>query len=159
MQRLRAKVIVTVDDVEERLDLQALQRDLGCEVVYIRGRTSGPAGLFDTTILGDDIVIPSSPSRPHRLEDQSLVLHTSGTSGRKKVVPYNLRSLIVGTWAVVHSWELKPSDVNRALASCFVMNAHLLSSQHDAVVPCWWYRSQLIGTCLLWRELYHVYRI
>ncbi|KAF8921420.1 acetyl-CoA synthetase-like protein [Mucidula mucida] len=119
VQRLRAKVIVTVDDVEERLDLQALQRDLGCEVVYIRGRTSGPAGLFDTTILGDDIVIPSSPSRPHRLEDQSLVLHTSGTSGRKKVVPYNLRSLIVGTWAVVHSWELKPSDVNLNMMPLF----------------------------------------
>ncbi len=113
-QRLRARAIITTKDAEDRLELRAMQKELDCEVVYIHARSTGPTGLFDMTVLGDNIVVPTMPSIPHQLQDQSLVLHTSGTSGKKKVVPYTLKSLIVGTWAVVHSWDLKPNDVNRA---------------------------------------------
>ena len=58
------------------------------------------------------LCISLPPILAPRTYDQSLVLHTSGTSGKKKVVPYTLRSLIVGTCAVALSWDLKPSDVN-----------------------------------------------
>ncbi|EEB86796.1 hypothetical protein MPER_16114, partial [Moniliophthora perniciosa FA553] len=60
-----------------------------------------------------------TPTHPHTLDDLSLVLHTSGTSGKKKVVPYTLRSLIVGTWAVVHSWDLQMTDVNMNMMPLF----------------------------------------
>jgi acyl-CoA synthetase (AMP-forming)/AMP-acid ligase II/acyl carrier protein len=40
-----------------------------------------------------------------------LLLHTSGTSGTKKLVPYSLDMLISGIGSIVCSWEMKPSDV------------------------------------------------
>lgn len=113
-ERLGARAVVTTPDAEHRLELAALQEELDCEIIYIHNRSFGPCGLFDMTLHGDDTIIPSQPSRPHTLADKSLVLHTSGTSGKKKVVPYSLLSLIVGTWAVVHSWALRPRDVNCA---------------------------------------------
>ena len=40
-----------------------------------------------------------------------LVLHTSGTSGRKKLVPYSLDMVINGVGCIISSWNLKPNDV------------------------------------------------
>lgn len=118
VERLRAKAIVTTRESEERLELLRLRDDLKCEIIFVEARSSGPAGLFDMSLLdaSDELSFdnenPLRPSELHGLYDQSLVLHTSGTSGKKKVVPYTLRSLIVGTCAVALSWDLKPSDVN-----------------------------------------------
>ncbi|KAJ1458219.1 hypothetical protein M885DRAFT_586307 [Pelagophyceae sp. CCMP2097] len=42
--------------------------------------------------------------------DGALVLHTSGTSGTKKCVPYALDQLVVGAVCVVHSWGLTKRD-------------------------------------------------
>ncbi|THU98088.1 acetyl-CoA synthetase-like protein [Dendrothele bispora CBS 962.96] len=125
--RLNAKAVVTTREVEERLELRQLQAELDCDVIYIEGRSSGPAGLFDMKVMDDDDYDPSAAdyvlvgkSSPlHTLNDKSLVLHTSGTSGKKKVVPYTLRSLIVGTMAVVHSWDLQSSDVNMNMMPLF----------------------------------------
>lgn len=64
------------------------------------------------TVMGEIMQLQDGPSQPHLLTDRSLILHTSGTSGKKKVVPYTLLSLIVGTCAVVTSWDLRPTDVN-----------------------------------------------
>jgi len=117
-ERLRAKAIVTTRESEERLELLRLRDELDCEIIFVEPRSSGPAGLFNMSLLNtsdenfSDIGNPQQPSKLHGLHDQSLVLHTSGTSGKKKVVPYTLRSLIVGTCAVALSWNLKTSDVN-----------------------------------------------
>ena len=40
-----------------------------------------------------------------------LVLHTSGTSGKEKRVPYSLDTIINGVGCIIASWNLKPSDV------------------------------------------------
>jgi acyl-CoA synthetase (AMP-forming)/AMP-acid ligase II len=40
-----------------------------------------------------------------------LLLHTSGTSGNKKLVPYSLDMIITGVGCIVASWNLQPSDV------------------------------------------------
>ena len=115
VQRLRAKAIVTTQALEERLDLASLRDQLGCQIIYVEPRTSGPAGLFDTKLMDDKHIASyrsSPPSAPHTLSDISLVLHTSGTSGKKKVVRYSLQSLLVGTWSVVESWGLLPTDIN-----------------------------------------------
>ncbi|KAF9068413.1 AMP-dependent synthetase and ligase [Rhodocollybia butyracea] len=117
--RLNAKAIITTRDAQDRLELQALRHKLGCDIIFIDERTSGPCGLFDMSVMGDEDYTPRSQPEPHGLNDRSLVLHTSGTSGKKKVVPYTLRSLLVGTWAVVHSWDLKSSDVNMNMMPLF----------------------------------------
>ncbi|KAJ7022218.1 acetyl-CoA synthetase-like protein [Mycena alexandri] len=119
-RRLNAKAIVTMRDAEGRLELRALREALDCEVVFIESRTSGSCGIFDMAVMGaEQMQVQGPPSTPHRLTDQSLILHTSGTSGKKKVVPYTLLSLIVGTCAVVESWDLRPSDVNLNMMPLF----------------------------------------
>lgn len=40
-----------------------------------------------------------------------LLLHTSGTSGNKKLVPYTLDMLIIGAGCIISSWNLTPADV------------------------------------------------
>lgn len=117
-ERLGAKAVFSTRDAEERLELRELQERLGCEIIYMEPLEDGPVGLFEMDLMepeDEDLIEPyvaTSPSQLHTLDDQSMVLHTSGTSGKKKVVPYTLRSLIIGTCAVVISWDLKQQDVN-----------------------------------------------
>jgi len=114
--RLQIKAIVTSKEIGKRLDLESLQGELNCQIFYIRNRISGPAGLFDMFMPEDtEVIISSRPadSEAHGLDHTSLILHTSGTSGKKKVVRYSLRTLLVGTWCIVRSWDLKPGDINR----------------------------------------------
>ena len=84
-QRLGAKAVVTIRALEERLGLSGLRDDLGCQIIYVESRSSGPAGLSEMTLMGGDQseCSLSSPSTLHTLPDISLVLHTSGTSGKK----------------------------------------------------------------------------
>lgn len=124
--RLRAKAVVTTRDAAERLEVQALYEEEGMEIIFVEGRGSGPCGVFDMACLGQEAAASRggrSPSMPHGLEHQSLVLHTSGTSGKKKVVPYSLRHLIVGTCCVVSSWDLRPHSVNSKFD--FAITLHL----------------------------------
>ncbi|KAI8337869.1 hypothetical protein BC941DRAFT_352090 [Chlamydoabsidia padenii] len=55
------------------------------------------------------LVDVASPNQP---DDIAMILQTSGTSGKKKTVPYRLRTLCVGTTCVAFSWGLKSSDTN-----------------------------------------------
>ncbi|KAK7062500.1 peroxisomal-coenzyme a synthetase [Favolaschia claudopus] len=119
-RRLNAKAIVTTRDAEARLELRVLREALGCDVVYVDARASGPCGVFDMSVLGTEAMqVQGTPSTLHGLSDRSLILHTSGTSGKKKVVPYTLLSLIVGTSCVVESWDLRPPDVNLNMMPLF----------------------------------------
>ncbi|KAF9454453.1 hypothetical protein P691DRAFT_770641 [Macrolepiota fuliginosa MF-IS2] len=117
--RLGAKLILASKESVERLGLVSLQEELGCDVILVEPRPDGPAGLFSMTCLNNQTVFPSRPSRRQALDDLSLVLQTSGTSGKKKVVPYSLRALIVGAWAVVESWALRERDVNLNMMPLF----------------------------------------
>ncbi|CAO1633923.1 unnamed protein product [Parajaminaea phylloscopi] len=120
--RLGAKALVTTRDAAERLDVDALHRDEGMEIIFVEHRSSGPAGLFDMSLVGERGLAQTRGKRPsalHGLQHQSLVLHTSGTSGKKKVVPYSLRHLIVGTACVVKSWDLRPQSVNMNMMPLF----------------------------------------
>ena len=44
-------------------------------------------------------------------DDVSLLLHTSGTSGRRKLVPHRLGELVAGAACVALGWGLGPDDV------------------------------------------------
>ncbi|OBZ77802.1 putative peroxisomal-coenzyme A synthetase [Grifola frondosa] len=126
--RLKAKAVVTTIEAAERLELKSLRAELGAEIIFVHARLLGSAGLFDMSFMDDrydestwedvQLVLPS-PSKLHGLDDQSLVLHTSGTSGKKKVVPYSLRCLIVGTCCVAKSWDLSSKDVNMNMMPLF----------------------------------------
>ena len=119
--RLEARAVIATREAVERLGLASLHFDHGLEIYFVEPRPSGPAGLFDVSVFGDEQ--PGSrdrdPPPPNTLYDQSLVLHTSGTSGTKKVVPYTLRHLIVGAASVIKSWELTPEEVNMNMMPLF----------------------------------------
>lgn len=44
-------------------------------------------------------------------DDIALVLFTSGTSGKKKLVPITTHSIVAGVAFVIKSWDLGPADV------------------------------------------------
>ena len=132
--RLQAKAIITSKDIGKRLNLESLREELNCQIFYINGRISGPAGLFDVFMPEDtDVIISSRPAEAHGLDDISLILHTSGTSGKKKVVRYSLRTLLVGIWCIVHSWDLKPVDINRT-SHLFFWNARICTNASVHIV-------------------------
>jgi acyl-CoA synthetase (AMP-forming)/AMP-acid ligase II len=55
--------------------------------------------------------LPSPPpSAFNTNSNTSLVLHTSGTGGKKKLVPYSLEMIVVGVCCIVSSWNLSPDD-------------------------------------------------
>ena len=126
---LRIKAIVTSADAAHRLELDRLRQELGCELIYLAPKETGPAGLFELSAAHppdseDSEARPYSeeaPAKLHGLNDYSLILHTSGTSGKKKVVPYTLRSLIIGTLAVIKSWELREDDVDSECSTPAIM--------------------------------------
>jgi long-subunit acyl-CoA synthetase (AMP-forming) len=76
------------------------------------------SGLFHMKVLqpvsaatlssGADTVVDIHRSGKFRT---ALVLHTSGTSGNKKLVPYTLDTLMVGVGCIISSWALQPKDV------------------------------------------------
>ena len=95
-------------------------------------------GLFSLTELrpvkhNNDILPPQQQQQqqPSKLRQEllnltsfghnqiSLVLHTSGTSGNKKRVPYTLDSLVIGVACIVSTWNLTPNDVNLNMMPLF----------------------------------------
>jgi acyl-coenzyme A synthetase/AMP-(fatty) acid ligase len=153
--RLGIKAIVTSADAEQRLELHHLRQKLGCEIIYLTPKPHGPAGLFELSLINQADATPclAVPSKLHGLNDYSLILHTSGTSGKKKVVPYTLRNLLVGTLAVIKSWGLRSNDVNSEfLDACHRINQVDWScSEHDAALSCWWNHPQPLGSGFLSR--------
>lgn len=115
VSRLGAKAILTTKELAAHLELQSLQGEgLELEVVFMEPRITGPVGLFDLFPQGVNghAINTVFDLKCNSLDDVCLILRTSGTNGKKKVVRYTLRGLIVSTWCAVHSWDLEPSDVN-----------------------------------------------
>ena len=117
VSRLGVRAILTTKELAAHLELKSLQAEgLDLEIILLEPRTTGPVGLFDLSLSGVNAhamnIVDDLKCTGNSLNDVSLILHTSGTNGKKKVVRYTLRALIVGAWCVVHSWDLKPSDIN-----------------------------------------------
>lgn len=86
-------------------------------------------GLFRITVLrevprnsppsGVPRIAVSVPGfRTYNHPETVLLLHTSGTSGNKKLVPYSLDMIIIGVGCIVSSWNLSREDVCLNMVSC-----------------------------------------
>jgi acyl-CoA synthetase (AMP-forming)/AMP-acid ligase II len=68
--------------------------------------------LFGDATRKHDSTLLVDTAPPNQPDDIAMILQTSGTSGKKKTVPYRLRTLCVGTTCVAFSWGLRSSDIN-----------------------------------------------
>ena len=79
----------------------------GIPVIEIEPKLEGPAGLFG--LLGAKPTSGSSP-RIAKAEDIALVLHTSGTTSRPKMVPLTHQNLCASAEHIRDALALTPSD-------------------------------------------------
>ena len=104
---LRATALV----VEEGSDSVAMgvADGLGIEVVRIRSRANGRAGLFD---IVSDKGSGGSASGPGlaTADDEALVLHTSGTTSRPKIVPLLQRNICASAGNIRRTLRLSSDD-------------------------------------------------
>lgn len=101
---LRVKALL-VQDLQHAA-AQAARR-LGIQLLAIEPYSGLPAGVFEAQGLGAPETIPSSSSTG---EDRALLLHTSGTTARPKIVPLTHRNLLASARNVAASLNLTEAD-------------------------------------------------
>eukprot|EP00804_Cyclotella_cryptica_P003579 CCRYP_002201-RB/>CCRYP_002201-RB protein AED:0.01 eAED:0.01 QI:485/1/1/1/0.85/0.62/8/1917/1082 len=117
----KAKAIIILAGAAVNAAALGAAEDIGLAVL-VATPSKGTSGLFSTSMLrgasgschSKDVaaVAKTFPGFVHYDHPRTvLVLHTSGTSGRKKLVPYSLDMVINGVGCIVSSWNLKPDDV------------------------------------------------
>ena len=118
----KAKAIIILADAAVNAAALRAAEEIGLTVLVITP-SEDASGLFSISMIrraspsghSNDItpaVADTFPGFVHYDHPRTvLVLHTSGTSGRKKLVPYSLDMVINGVGCIVSSWNLKPNDV------------------------------------------------
>jgi acyl-CoA synthetase (AMP-forming)/AMP-acid ligase II/thioesterase domain-containing protein/aryl carrier-like protein len=128
---LEPKALVVAPDTDSPAAEVASR--LGIEVLELR-RAGDAAGCFSLGAAASD---PGPPARP---EDVALVLHTSGTTSRPKLVPLAHANLCASAASVASALRLGPGDRCLNLMPLFHIHglvAALLASLHaGASVVC-----------------------
>ncbi|TDQ80621.1 acyl-CoA synthetase (AMP-forming)/AMP-acid ligase II [Dongia mobilis] len=123
------------------LDAQALILPAGAEspareiaakrkirVIELAPDLAGPAGAFSLSVpAGGDVADAASP------DDVALVLHTSGTTSRPKIVPLTQRNLMTSAGNIARTLALTPRDRSLVIMPLFHIHGlvgALLSSLH-----------------------------
>ncbi|MDJ1468330.1 non-ribosomal peptide synthetase [Xanthocytophaga flava] len=75
-------------------------------VIEIKANPDAPAGAFD--FVNIDWVTETAPYAD--LEDVAMVLHTSGTTSRPKIVPLTHRNIYLAGWNTTQTLELTAED-------------------------------------------------
>ena len=106
---LGAKVLITRPD-ESGSDARDAARaaETGVLPVALTGSASGGSGLIDL-IASSPATEPSTPSGPSP-DDVALVLHTSGTTSRPKIVPLRQRNLVRSACGIAESLAMTRAD-------------------------------------------------
>jgi acyl-CoA synthetase (AMP-forming)/AMP-acid ligase II len=108
LEDLGAKaLVVEVGSESEAIDSA---RALGAAVIYLQVPEGAPAGIFD--LVPEDGFTPGIPSAPGQAEpdDVALVLHTSGTTSRPKIVPLRHRNVCASASNIRTTLNLTPED-------------------------------------------------
>ena len=113
----KAIAIIIMDGFQNDAAIKAAQ-SLSIGVILIKKRAK--VGLFDyfTHIPPKPEAATERFSYPKIISgfqqfshpEIVLLLHTSGTSGNKKCVPYTLDMILIGAGCIISSWNLKATD-------------------------------------------------
>ena len=121
-------ILVLKDDPVGKIAIKAAEElNIGAMVLIPDPNTSG---LFrmESILKVNDHVGSKPPIVAKTVKDLTsskhpetvLLLHTSGTSGNKKLVPYSLGMIVIGVCCIIKSWNLSQTDV------CLNMVIHFL---------------------------------
>ena len=108
LEDLGAKALVVEDGSESEAIESA--RALGARIIHLSVPDGAPAGIFELVAEDDAEVAP--PERPGLAEpdDVALVLHTSGTTSRPKIVPLLHRNVCASAKNIRTTLRLEPGD-------------------------------------------------
>lgn len=138
LEDLQARALV----VEKGSDSPAIgvAQSLGIEVLEIRPELDGPAGAF--SLAGDFDAAAGAPGETGYVdpEDVALVLHTSGTTSKPKLVPLTHRNVCASARSISLALNLTSQDRCLNVMPLFhihgLMAAILASVQAGASVFC-----------------------
>jgi len=99
----KAVIVLAGDDTPARQVAEAH----GIAIIELVPRSDGPAGTFDLRSTGAG---PRAPASDAQAEDVALVLHTSGTTSRPKIVPLRHANVCASARHIGVTLGLSPSD-------------------------------------------------
>ena len=80
----------------------------GVPILELSGDAGSPAGTF--TLSGEPVGDPATNGGPAGPDDTALVLHTSGTTSRPKIVPLSQRNVTASAANIAETLRLSPDD-------------------------------------------------
>ncbi len=91
----------------------AVAKELGVAIFELEAPAGGPAGVF--TLKGAGAGKPGNPGpaeapEPAEAQDTALVLHTSGTTSRPKMVPLSQANVCASAHNIAQTLALRPAD-------------------------------------------------
>ncbi len=101
---LRARLLIIGQGMESPARLVAERH--GCRVVELAPTLDAPAGSFTLRAAGR----ASASACPALAQDEALVLHTSGTTSRPKIVPLTGANLTASAGHIAQTLALTPED-------------------------------------------------
>ncbi len=87
----------------------AVAEDLGIPVLVLTPTAAGPAGLFSLATTGQ--ATAAAAPGPAEADDVALVLHTSGTTSRPKIVPLSQSNVCASAANIQATLSLESGDV------------------------------------------------
>ncbi len=133
---LNIRGVIAMDGVES--PVVAVARSAGIPLIrLVPGPDSGPAGDFT---LHADQAAPATTTGPVSGDDIALVLHTSGTTSRPKIVPLSQINVTASAYNIARALALGPDDVSLNIMPLFhihgLIAATLASLAAGASVSC-----------------------
>ena len=106
LEDLKPKILVVAEDSDSSAIASA--EKLGIEVVRLLHAPGDPAGKFE--LLGEALTDASPSTGFAQPDDIALVLHTSGTTSKPKLVPLSQRNICASARNVAQSLALTSAD-------------------------------------------------
>ncbi len=136
LEDLKPKLLVVAENTDSPVVASA--RKLGINVASLLHREADPAGKFE--LLGEPVANSSPTTGLANADDIALVLHTSGTTSRPKLVPLSQQNVCASARNVANSLSLSSSDQCLNIMPLFHIHgliAAVLGSMHaGASVSC-----------------------
>lgn len=108
MEDLAAKALIVV--AGDATPARAAAARLKVRVIEMAVPDGAPAGAFTLATPGGAVLAAGAAARRNGPDDAALVLHTSGTTSRPKIVPLTSRNICASAFGIARTLGLGPGD-------------------------------------------------